>query len=105
MPTTGGNAHMRRLRQDDPLWVGPYAVLAGVDEEAERHRTPDRRYAARSADGRRTALVYVPQPGADPARWAAEARRLVIPGLAPVAEVDRAAVPVWHAAPYTPVLP
>lgn len=99
---------MRRLRQDDPLWIGPYAVLAGVDEEAEQHRTPDRRYVARSADGRRTVLVQVPHPGAEPARWAAEAeeaRRLALPGLAPVAEVDRAAVPVWHAAPYTPVLP
>ncbi|WBO64425.1 serine/threonine protein kinase [Streptomyces camelliae] len=99
---------MEQLRQDDPLRIGPYAVLAEVDKESERQRTPDRRYIARSADGRRTVLVHVPHPETDPARWAAEAegaRRLALPGFAPVAEVAGAAVPPWHAAPYTPVLP
>ncbi|MEU8027854.1 serine/threonine protein kinase [Streptomyces sp. NPDC049099] len=99
---------MEQLRQDDPAWIGPYAVLARVDEERERQRTPDRRYIARSADGRRTVLVHAPRTETDPARWAAEAeqaRRLSVLGFAPVTEVDGTALPPWYAAPYTPVLP
>lgn len=99
---------MRHLRHDDPTWIGPYAVLAGVDEELEGRRTPDRRYVARSANGRRTVLVRVPHPETDRARWAAEAEaacRLSLPGFAPVTEVAGTAVPPWYAAPYTPVLP
>ncbi|MGW1168766.1 serine/threonine protein kinase [Streptomyces sp. NPDC002550] len=99
---------MMQLRHDDPAWIGPYAVLGGIDEEHERRRAPDRRYVARSADGRRTVLVHVPRPETDPARWAAEAedaRRLSVSGFAPVTEVVQAAASPWHAAPYTPVLP
>ncbi|GHH08179.1 serine/threonine protein kinase [Streptomyces rubradiris] len=99
---------MERLRQDDPPLIGPYAVLGGLDEEQERRRAPERRYIARSADGRRTVLVHLPHPGIDPARWAAEAeaaRRLSVPGFAPVTEVTGTAVPPWYVTPYTPVLP
>ncbi|WP_225835540.1 serine/threonine protein kinase [Streptomyces sp. NK08204] len=99
---------MEQLRQDDPRWIGPYAVLAGIDEEHERQRTPDRRFVARSADGWRTVLVHVPRTETDPARWAAEAehaRGLSVPGFAPVTEVASSALPPWYAAPYVPVLP
>ncbi|MFF7095950.1 serine/threonine protein kinase [Streptomyces rubradiris] len=99
---------MERLRQDDPPLIGPYAVLGGLDEEHERRRAPECRYIARGADGRRTVLVHLPHPGIDPARWAGEAeaaRRLSVPGFAPVTEVAGTAVPHWYATPYTPVLP
>lgn len=99
---------MEHLRHDDPTRIGPYVVLAGVDSRSEQQRTPDRRYLARSADGRRTVIACVPQPGADPARWAAEAesaRRLSLPGFAPVTEVGGSTTPPWYAIPYVPVLP
>ncbi|MEU5537953.1 serine/threonine protein kinase [Streptomyces sp. NPDC020362] len=99
---------MEHLLHDDPSWIGPYAVLAAVDEVHERPRTPDRRYLARSADGRRTVTVRVPHPGTDPARWTAEAlsaRQLPLPGFAPVTEVDGSGTLPWSASPYVPVLP
>ncbi|MEU1402613.1 serine/threonine protein kinase [Streptomyces sp. NPDC005728] len=99
---------MEHLRHDDPTQIGPYTVLAAVDGLHERRRTPDRRYLARSADGRRTVIVCVPRPGADPALWSAEtesARRLSLPGFAPVTEADGSATPPWCAIPYVPVLP
>ncbi|MBB5936144.1 serine/threonine protein kinase [Streptomyces zagrosensis] len=69
---------------------------------------PDRRYVARSADGARTVLMSLPAPGADPGRWAAEARwanQLTQPGFWPVAQVGGTAAFPWHATPYRPVLP
>jgi hypothetical protein len=48
---------------------------------------PHRRFVARSTDGERTVLLSAPLPGADPARFAAEAeaaRHLLGPWIAPV---------------------
>ncbi|KOX19336.1 serine/threonine protein kinase [Streptomyces sp. NRRL F-6491] len=78
---------------------------------------PCRRFVARGEDGR-TVLLSTPLPGADPARFAAEAgagRHLAGPWLAPVTEVSAPSpepgagpgptAPAWYATPYLPVLP
>ncbi|MFF8591433.1 hypothetical protein ACF061_08260 [Streptomyces sp. NPDC015220] len=68
---------MEQLRQDDPPWTGPYAALARVDSVLEQARTPDRRFIARSADGRRTVMLCLPRADVDPTRWAVEAEGAV----------------------------
>ncbi|MER5778497.1 serine/threonine protein kinase [Streptomyces sp. NPDC002039] len=99
---------MERLRQDDPSRIGPYVILARLDAESAERGVPERRFIARTADGRRTVLLCLPRVGADPSRWAIEAegaRRLDVPRLLPVAEVDGTAGFPWSSTPYTPVLP
>ncbi|MFD7921215.1 serine/threonine protein kinase [Streptomyces sp. NPDC059740] len=97
---------MEGLRSDDPPRIGGYVTLGrlGPPEDARC----DRRYLARGADGRHTAVVSLPPPGADPARWAAEAQwaqRLAQPGFWQVAEIGGTPAFPWHASPYRPVLP
>ncbi|MFG2136406.1 serine/threonine protein kinase [Streptomyces sp. NPDC048650] len=99
---------MDGLGQGDPPRVGEYVTLARLDPANAMRVVPERRYVARSADGARTVLVSLPLPGADPGRWAAEARwaaRLTQPGFWPVAQVDGTPAFPWHASPYRPVLP
>jgi hypothetical protein len=98
---------MEHLRQNDPPRIGPYATLARVDSERERPRTPDRRFIARSADGRRTVMICVPHVEADPTHWAIEAeaaRRHCLPLFLPVTEVGDSAACPWYATPYVPRL-
>ncbi|MFB6613765.1 serine/threonine protein kinase [Streptomyces sp. NPDC085524] len=98
---------MERLRHDDPLRTGPHVNLGRVDEDREQ-AVPARRFIARSADGDRTFLAFLPRADADPTRWAVEAegaRRLSVPGFLPVGEAGGTAELPWCTAPYVPVLP
>ncbi|MER6998505.1 serine/threonine protein kinase [Streptomyces sp. NPDC000410] len=88
--------------------LGPYALITRLDPPDSR--VPHRRFIARSADGERTVLLSAPLPGADPARFAAEAdaaRRLFGPWVLPVAELapPGASGEAWYASPYLPALP
>ncbi|WP_181387631.1 serine/threonine protein kinase [Streptomyces sp. SM18] len=99
---------MEHLRGDDPARIGPYTVLGrfGTGHAPGPPREP--RYVARSADGDRTVLLCLPRTGADPARWAVEARHardLSVPGFLPVDEVGGTAAAPWYAVPYVPALP
>ncbi|MFF7596313.1 serine/threonine-protein kinase [Streptomyces mirabilis] len=99
---------MEHLRQDDPPQIGPYATLARFDSERELDRTSDRRYIARSTDGRRTVTICVPRTDVDPTRWAIEAegiRQQSLPHFLPVTEVGGSAAHPWYATPYVPRLP
>ncbi|MFD6277980.1 serine/threonine protein kinase [Streptomyces sp. NPDC060209] len=94
---------MQHLRGDDPVRIGPYTVLGRFDTGSGPGVLPEPRYIARSADGDRTVLVCLPRTGADPARWAAEARQardLSVPGFLPVDEVGGTAAAPWYAAPH-----
>ncbi|MFI1282494.1 serine/threonine protein kinase [Streptomyces sp. NPDC020858] len=98
---------MERLRHDDPPHTGPHITLARLDAESEQ-AVPARRFIARSADGDRTFLAFLPRTDVDPTRWAIEAegaRRLSIPGFLPVGEVGGTADLPWYTAPYVPALP
>lgn len=98
---------MERLRHDDPPRIGTHITLGRPDDETEQ-ALPVRRFIARSADGERTLLAFLPRAEADPTRWAIEAegaRRLSVPGLLPVTEVGGAPELPWCTAPYTPALP
>lgn len=101
---------MEHLRHDDPARTGPYVLLAALDARDGGRPVPDRRYLARRADGDGTVLLCLPRPGADAARWSAEAqgayRLSSVPGFLPVHESghDPSGGP-WYAAPYTPALP
>ncbi|MGW7461675.1 serine/threonine protein kinase [Streptomyces sp. NPDC054797] len=98
---------MEPLRRDDPEWSGPHRNLARLDA-AREPGLPARRFIARSADGDRTFLAFLPRTDADPNRWAIEAegaRRLSVPGFLPVAEVGGTAELPWCTAPYVPALP
>ncbi|MEJ8643198.1 hypothetical protein WKI68_20985 [Streptomyces sp. MS1.HAVA.3] len=98
---------MERLRHDDPPHIGPHIALARLDAESEQ-AVPARRFIARSADGDRTFLAFLPRIDVDPTRWAIEAegaRRLSIPGFLPVGEVGGTAGLPWYTAPYVPALP
>lgn len=88
--------------------MGPYAVLRELDDEASGIPVPERRFIGRSADGDRTVLIGAPLPGADPARFLAEAetsRYLLGPWSSPAAEVAAPGDAPWHARPYVPALP
>ncbi|WP_229852803.1 hypothetical protein, partial [Streptomyces albospinus] len=88
--------------------IGPYVVLAALDDAASPVPVPERRYVARSADGDRTVLISLPLPGADAGRFLAEAetsRYLLGPWSAPATELAAPGEPPWHARPYLPVLP
>ncbi|MFD8545146.1 serine/threonine protein kinase [Streptomyces sp. NPDC059649] len=88
--------------------IGPYAVLRRLDDDRSGIPVPERRFIGRSADGDRTVLIGVPLPGADPARFRAEAeasRYLLGPWSAPAAEVAAPGEAPWHARPYVPVVP
>ncbi|GAA4799753.1 serine/threonine protein kinase [Streptomyces ziwulingensis] len=99
---------MEGLRQDDPTRIGEYTALARLDAAAEAHLVPERRYLARGTDGARTVLVSLPPQGADPGRWAAEARSaggLTQPGFWPAAQLGGNPAFPWYASPYRPLLP
>ncbi|MFI9045580.1 serine/threonine protein kinase [Streptomyces sp. NPDC053427] len=98
---------MERLRQDDPARIGDFVTLARLDADGSRS-VPERRYLARSADGGYTALVCLPPPGGDPARWAAEAQqaaRLTQPGFWPIVQLGGTPAFPWYISPYRPALP
>ncbi|MFF4283952.1 serine/threonine protein kinase [Streptomyces sp. NPDC001739] len=98
---------MERLRQDDPARIGEFLTLARLDADGSRG-VPERRYLARSADGGHTVLAFLPSPGGDPARWAAEAQqaaRLTQPGFWPVGRLGGTPAFPWYASPYRPALP
>ncbi|MGG7571791.1 serine/threonine protein kinase [Streptomyces sirii] len=95
-------------RTGAPVFIGPYAVLGRLDDEASQVPVPERRFIGRSPDGDRTVLIGLPLPGADPGRFLAEAeasRYLLGPWSAPVAELAAPGDAPWHARPYVPVVP
>ncbi|MCK7623078.1 serine/threonine protein kinase [Streptomyces sp. RS10V-4] len=92
--------------QFDPL--GPYLVLARLDDPASPVPVPERRYVARTPDGDRTVLLGTALPGTDPGRFLAEAetsRYLLGPWASPATDVSGPGARPWHARPYVPVLP
>ncbi|MFJ8649240.1 serine/threonine protein kinase [Streptomyces sp. NPDC093546] len=99
---------MEHPRQDDPVRIGPYRVLAALDPETARPAVPEHRSIARSASGDDTVILAVPRADADPDRWWAEAetaRRHTAPGLLGVTWTGRDGRLPWRAAPYVPALP
>lgn len=77
-----------RTRRESARRIGPYRLITRLDPPGSP--APCRRFVARGEDGR-TVLLSTPLPGADPARFAAEAgagRHVVGPWLAPVTEVS-----------------
>ncbi|WP_030209977.1 protein kinase family protein [Streptomyces bikiniensis] len=101
-----------RTQRESAREIGPYRLITRLDPPGST--APCRRFVARGRDGR-TVLLSTPLPGADPARFAAEAeagRHVAGPWIAPVAEVSgplprAGAGPTlaWYATPYLPVLP
>ncbi|KOV93132.1 MULTISPECIES: serine/threonine protein kinase [unclassified Streptomyces] len=88
--------------------VGPYVVITALDDPRTRVPVPERRYIARSADGRHTVLLSLPHEGADPRPFLAEAdasRHLLGPASAPATALAAPGEPAWYARPYLPVLP
>ncbi|GGS87818.1 serine/threonine protein kinase [Streptomyces cinerochromogenes] len=88
--------------------VGPYRVITALDDPRTRIPVPERRYIARSVDGRHTVLLSLPHPGGDPRRFLAEAdgsRYLLGPCAAPATALAASDRPAWYARPYLPVLP
>jgi serine/threonine protein kinase len=80
-----------RPHEESARRIGPYRLITRLDPP--QGHTPCRRFVARNADGGRTVLLNAPLPGADPARFLAEAQagqRLLAP---------------WYATPYLPALP
>ncbi|MFE6779098.1 serine/threonine protein kinase [Streptomyces sp. NPDC057702] len=99
---------MEGLRAADPPRIGEYTALARLDPASQPRTPPERRYLARGPDGAHTLWVSLPAPGADPGRWAAEARwasQVDQPGFWPVARLGGTAAFPWHASPYRPLLP
>ncbi|MGW4723540.1 serine/threonine protein kinase [Streptomyces sp. NPDC004291] len=107
-----------RTRRESARRIGPYRLITRLDPPGSP--APCRRFVARGEDGR-TVLLSTPLPGADPARFAAEAgagRHLTGPWIAPVTEVTGSfpgagviseagagPAPAWYATPYLPLLP
>ncbi|MFJ3535264.1 serine/threonine protein kinase [Streptomyces sp. NPDC090109] len=103
-----------RTRRESARRIGPYRLITRLDPPGSP--APCRRFVARGEDGR-TVLLSTPLPGADPARFAAEAgagRHLAGPWIAPVTEVTGpspgagagpAPSPAWYSTPYLPALP
>ncbi|MGW0031994.1 serine/threonine protein kinase [Streptomyces sp. NPDC003314] len=107
-----------RTRRESARRIGPYRLITRLDPPGSP--APCRRFVARGEDGR-TVLLSTPLPGADPARFAAEAgagRRLAGPWIAPVTEVTGPSpgagagagpapspTPAWYSTPYLPALP
>lgn len=88
--------------------IGPYALITPLDDLRSRIPVPERRYIARSADGRHTVLLSLPHQGSDPQRFLAEAdasRYLLGPCSAPATDLAAPGEPAWYARPYLPVLP
>lgn len=88
--------------------VGPYTLITALDDPRTRIPVPERRYIARSADGRHTVLLSLPRQGSDPQRFLAEAdasRYLLGPGSAPATALAAPGEPAWCSRPYLPVLP
>ncbi|WP_030992445.1 serine/threonine protein kinase [Streptomyces sp. NRRL WC-3744] len=88
--------------------VGPYTLITALDDPRTRIPVPERRYIARSADGRHTVLLSLPHQGSDPQRFLAEAdasRYLLGPGSAPATALAAPGEPAWCTRPYLPVLP
>ncbi|MEU9297713.1 serine/threonine protein kinase [Streptomyces sp. NPDC048266] len=86
--------------------MGPFRLITRLDPP--HAVTPCRRFVARTDDGAQTVLLSAPLPGADPARFAAEAeaaRYLLGPWIAPVTGVAGPGEPPWYATPYLPALP
>ncbi|MEU7069677.1 serine/threonine protein kinase [Streptomyces narbonensis] len=80
--------------------MGPYRLITRLDPPGTA--VPCRRFVARTSDGGRTVLLSTPLPGADPARFAAEAaaaRHLLGPWIAPVTDVAEPAGPAGSAGP------
>ncbi|AJF65430.1 serine/threonine protein kinase [Streptomyces vietnamensis] len=104
-----------RTREESARRIGPYRLITRLDPPSPA--VPCRRFIARTQDGGRTVLLSAPLPGADPARFAAEAdaaRRLLGPWIAPVTDLADLANPAdptvpgetpWYATPYVPALP
>ncbi|MET9652717.1 serine/threonine protein kinase [Streptomyces sp. NPDC006460] len=95
-----------RPHEESARRIGPYRLITRLDPP--QGHTPCRRFVARSADGGRTVLLNAPLPGADPARFLAEAQagqRLLGPWIAPVTEVSDTPASPWYATPYLPALP
>ncbi|MGJ7419001.1 serine/threonine protein kinase [Streptomyces cinereoruber] len=103
-----------RTRRESARRIGPYRLITRLDPPGSP--APCRRFVARGEDGR-TVLLSTPLPGADPARFAAEAgagRHLAGPWIAPVTEVTGPSpgagpapspTPAWYSTPYLPALP
>ncbi|MGV9689340.1 serine/threonine protein kinase [Streptomyces sp. NPDC003444] len=107
-----------RTRRESARRIGPYRLVTRLDPPGSP--APCRRFVARGEDGR-TVLLSTPLPGADPARFAAEAgagRHLAGPWIAPVTEVTGPSpgagagagpapspTPAWYSTPYLPALP
>ncbi|WP_330460163.1 serine/threonine protein kinase [Streptomyces sp. NBC_00820] len=97
----GGAAGTRRR-------VGPYSLITELDDPRTRLPVPERRYIARSTDGRYTVLLSLPRPGSDAQRFMAEAeasRYLLGPCAAPVTALAAPGEAAWCSRPYLPVLP
>ncbi|MET8586118.1 hypothetical protein ABZX39_35400 [Streptomyces collinus] len=77
MHTTGGATDVvgagGRERAGRSRHVGPYVLLTPLDDTRAKVPVPERRYIARSADGRHTVLLSLPLPGADAQRFLTEA--------------------------------
>ncbi|MFI2761293.1 serine/threonine protein kinase [Streptomyces echinatus] len=88
--------------------VGPYTLITALDDPRTKVPVPERRYIARSADGRHTVLLSLPHSGGDPLRFLAEAdgsRFLLGPCVLPVTALAAPGEAAWCARPYLPVLP
>ncbi|ROQ32630.1 hypothetical protein EDD98_1622 [Streptomyces sp. PanSC19] len=101
-----------RTREESARRIGPYRLITRLDPPARPGRpgspVPCRRFIARTDDGERTVLLSAPLPGADPARFAAEAdaaRRLLGAWIAPVTDLAAPGETPWYATPYLPALP
>ncbi|MEW2513437.1 hypothetical protein [Streptomyces sp. NPDC046870] len=78
--------------------IGPYALITSLDDPRSRVPVPERRYIARSADGRHTVLLSLPHQGSDPQRFLAEAdasRYLLGPCSAPATALAAPGEPAW----------
>ncbi|MEV6839677.1 serine/threonine protein kinase [Streptomyces sp. NPDC051133] len=88
--------------------MGPYVLITSLDDPRTKASVPERRYIARSADGRDTVLLSLPLPGADAQRFLTEAdasRYLLGPCAAPATALAGPGEPAWYACPYRPALP
>ncbi|MFF7977131.1 serine/threonine protein kinase [Streptomyces sp. NPDC007905] len=82
--------------------------MTALDDPRTKAPVPERRYIARSADGRRTVLLSLPLPGGDAQRFLTEAeasRYLLGPCAAPATALAGPGEPAWYSSPYLPVLP
>ncbi|MFB7448610.1 serine/threonine protein kinase [Streptomyces sp. NPDC056194] len=98
-----------RTREESARRIGPYRLITRLDPAGAPHpAVPCRRFIARTSDGERTVLLSAPLPGADPARFVAEAdagRRLLGPWIAAVTDLSSPGETPWYATPYLPLLP